>query len=108
MVELNAALVREIDARYAVIVTERQYSTRQRYQTIVPVLDGAEYLPTANDVQVTQGAWLRAVGMTSAILTVPDVFSVWHRTLISRALPAVVDQAAMGAVDEALRVHFGL
>jgi hypothetical protein len=107
LVELDATLA-DHGARYALIVTEPRYSLRLRHQTVVPVLDGTKVEATPNDVVAEDGAWLKPLRMKQAILAVPDIFSLWHRTRISRPLDAGVGEATMNAVDEAIRRHFGL
>lgn len=110
VVQFSRELRESVGANYGIVVTEPRYSVRRRYQTIIPIVNGAEYGSTLYDIAVAaSGApWLAALELETAVLTVPDVFSAFHASRIANVLPTAVDEATMNALDEALRVHFGL
>ncbi len=109
LVQFDPVLTRTIDTSFGVIVSEPRYSLQQRYQNVVPILDEARFNANPGDVIVERRDWLTHLGgMSKAIFAVGDVFAVWHPSRISRPLPGVIDEAAMNAIDDALRAHFGL
>ena len=94
---------------YAIVVTESRYSSRRRYQTIVPIEDLREFEPGPGDVEVTQGDWFRAVAPEAGVLiAVPDVQSVFHPRDIDGWAGAVVDDTTMARVERALIELFDL
>jgi hypothetical protein len=90
------------------VVTEPQYSNRQRYQIIVPVILDVE--PEPGEVVVRDKGWLSDVedGLSFAVLAVPFVHSVFHPTRVSGDVGAVVDEVTMIEIDDALRALFAL
>jgi hypothetical protein len=93
---------------HGLVVTEPQYSNRQRYQIIVPLILDVE--PEPGDVVVRDNAWLSDIedGLAFAVLAVPFVHSVFHPTRVWGDVGAVVDEATMTEIDDALRALFAL
>jgi hypothetical protein len=109
LVQFDPLLAQSLDTKFGLIVTEPRYSVRQRYQTVIPILDGDRFDAAANDVVAEQRDWIAALDNARAVIfAVPDVFTVWHRSRISRPLPNVVDAATINAIDEAFQRHFGI
>lgn len=88
------------------IVTEPQYSNRQRYQIIVPVVLDVE--PEPGEVAVRDKEWLSDIadGLVFAVLAVPFVHSVFHPTRVIGDIGTKVDEATMAEIDDALRALF--
>jgi len=111
IVQLAGLLAAEIDSQYALVVTEAGYSNHQRYQTVIPLLDGGEWSPGPGDIVIPAGAaWIeRALPeLESAFLAVPEVFSAFHPSEIVRDTGAVVDEPLIEEVEDTLRTFFGL
>lgn len=107
--ELSEPLAREMDCRFALIVTEPGYSLARRYQLIVPLLDGRDYEQETGDVLVGGVSWLNAVqGMPEAIIPVKLIQSAFHPSDLARVLPVCVDQGTISEIDHALLQLFGL
>jgi hypothetical protein len=66
--------------------------------------------PEPGEVVVRDKAWLSDVedGLAFAVLAIPFVHSVFHPTRVLGDVGAVVDEAAMSEIDDALRALFAL
>jgi hypothetical protein len=106
----NSRVTAENGIEYGVIVTEPRYSFARRYQNVVPILNAAEFEPEHLEVYVESAPWLDRVagGLRAAILSAPEVFSVFHPHEIMSAPIAIVDEATMSRVDAALAYQFDL
>jgi hypothetical protein len=109
VVRLSRSRREAIGYGYAIVVTEPRYSSRQRYQTVVPIEDLREFEPGPGDVEVTRGDWFRSVSSeTGVLVAVPDVQSVFHSRDIDGWTGALVDDTTMERVDRALIELFDL
>lgn len=108
IVRLDAGYAARTGFDLALVVTDPRYSTRRRYQVIVPLVTGVE--PEPGEVPVRDRPWLARIaeGLGFGVLVVPFVHSVFHGTRIAADTAIAVDRATMMAVDDALRVLFGL
>jgi hypothetical protein len=106
---LSDSLAREIDCRFAIIVTEPVYSLAERYQLILPILNGEEYESEDGDVLVGHAPWLDQVQLGSgAILPTRLIQSAFHPSDLAHTLPICVDEATISRIDSALVELFGL
>jgi len=106
---LSDSLAREMDCRFAVIITEPGYSLAERYQLILPILSDEEYESEDGDVLVGHADWLDQVRLgAGAILPTRLIQSAFHPSDLARVLPVCVDEATIGRIDRALIELFGL
>lgn len=110
MVEFSDAFAGEIGCSYGVVVTEPVYSNTQRYQTIVPVLDPAEFEPDDADLVVPDLPWTSRIHPHSrgAWLAVEMLQTVFHPAEIRRSTGASLDEGTMAELDAYLLNLFGL
>lgn len=110
VVEFSDVFAREIGCSYGVVVTDPGYSNRQRYQTIVPLLDPEEFESEVNDLVVLDQPWVPQVNpaMHAAWLAVDMVQTVFHPAEISRWSGATIDGGTMAELDAYLLDLFGL
>jgi hypothetical protein len=95
---------------FAVVLTEHQYSSRRRYQLVVPIESRAAVDPLDDDLVITARKWLRILDMqfTGAILAVSEIQSVFHRDEIEAWTGAVIDDGTLSEIEAALKRLFEL
>ena len=95
---------REIDCSHGLIITEPLYSSQQRYQLVVPVLDLNEFESTGTDVVVEEKEWLSLISGDSApvAFAVDMLQTVFHPTDIEARTSAVVDADTVSRIDRRL------
>jgi hypothetical protein len=110
VIRLTSGVSASIGCEHGIVVTEPAYSSRERYQIIVPVVDSGEFEPEPGDVEITEGDWLRAVAPSARglVAAVPDAQSVFHPLEIDGWTGATGDDGTMRRIDEALVRLFGL
>jgi hypothetical protein len=106
VIRLTAEYAARTGFELGLIVTEPQYSNRQRYQIIIPLVLDVE--PELGDVVVRDKEWLSNIedGLAFAVLAVPFVHSVFHPTRVMGYIGTEVDEATMAEVDDGLRALF--
>jgi len=110
VVELSYPIAKLVYTHFAAVLTEPDYSKKQRYQVVVPLYADPGKLQDG-DLVIEGEAWLSALSRggvpPSKLLVDPSLMlSVFHRTEVSRPLPAVVDSVSMAAIEDRLRKHF--
>lgn len=110
VVRFSGPFIRELGCGHGVVVTEPAYSNAHRYQTIVPLLDPAEFEPHESDLVVTERPWLTHIDarLHTAWLAVDMVQTVFHPTDIDGWTGATVDEGTMAEIDAYLLNLFGL
>ena len=106
VIRLTAEYAARAGFELGLIITEPQYSNRQRYQILVPLILDVE--PEPGEVVVRGKEWLLDIedGLAFAVLAVPFVHSVFHPARVAGDVAAMVDEATMAEVDDALRALF--
>jgi hypothetical protein len=109
IVAFSEAVRSEIDCSYGLIVTEPAYSTKERYQIVVPILDLRHFERSELDVVVEDGVWLHRLFGDSApvAFAVEMIQTVFHPTDVSGAL-ALVDSVTSATVDRRIVELFHL
>lgn len=110
IVRFSEALRREMDCSYGLVITEPAYSSRQRYQLVVPVLDMREFDSAGMDVVVEGKEWLPLVfGDARAVaFAVEMVQTVFHPTEIGAHASTVVDGDTVSRIEARLLEMFDL
>ncbi|HET7464765.1 MAG TPA: hypothetical protein VFJ82_26215 [Longimicrobium sp.] len=104
IVLLDPVFESAFDTRFAVVLTQHQYSSEQRYQAIVPILRGDGAVVASNIVRVQRQPWLSIFPKptASALLVAPVIQSVWHPEHIAAETQFVVDEGSLHALEERL------
>lgn len=110
IVRFSEAIRREMDCSYGLVITEPVYSSRQRYQLVVPVLDMREFDSAGMDVVVEGKEWLPLVfGDAQAVaFAVEMIQTVFHPTEIGVHPPTVVDGDTVSRIEARLLEMFDL
>lgn len=110
IVRFSEALRREMDYSYGLIVTEPAYSSKRRYQLVVPLLDLRDFEQSGRDVVVDGEPWLAPVMGHSApvAFAVEMVQAVFHPTDLEDATLARVDAETAARIDARLVELFDL
>lgn len=104
IVTFSAALQAEMDCSHGLVVTEPVYSSRKRYQIVIPVLDTRVFETGGMDLVVAEQDWLPQVFGDSVpvAFAVEMIQTVFHPTEIQGSGCAVVDAPTLAAVDARL------
>lgn len=109
LAELRPAIAEELGVRYGLIVSESGYSLQKRYQILVPLLDGEEFIPEEGEPFLTNLPWASAVlGSTAVLFAIRSIQSVFHPEELTRVTEIRVDTSTMSKIDTALVRLFGL
>lgn len=112
IVEYVSELAAELGTRYAVVVTEPDYSRQSRQQTTVPLLDPAEFESRPGDVFVKNpkaAGRVRSLSDLGAelIAAVPLILTVYEPHGILRYTAAVLSEEDMREIDTAFSAAYG-
>lgn len=104
IVTFSDALQAEMDCSHGLVVTEPVYSSRKRYQLVIPVLDTRVFETSGMDLVVAQQDWLPQVfgGSAPVAFAVEMIQTVFHPTEIQGSGCAVVDGGTLAEVDARL------
>lgn len=96
--------------RHAVVLTEHRYSSRRRYQVILPILRGDGVHAGPDVLRVMRQEWfeLFAQPTSSALIVPPVVQSVWHPEDIVADTRFIIDEPTLAALERRLCERFGL
>ena len=110
VVRLSTGASESIGYQHGIVVTEPAYSSRERYQLIVPVIEASHLEPERGDLVITEGDWLRSIGSgpSGVLIAIPDTQSIFHPLEIDGWTGTVVDATAMGQIEDALAGFFAL
>ncbi|HEX6041201.1 hypothetical protein [Longimicrobium sp.] len=110
IVRFSEAVRSQIDVAYGLIVTEPSYSSKERYQLVVPILDLQDYEQSELDVVVEGKAWLHALfgDPTPVALAIEMIQTVYHPTDVEAAALAIVDAETAARVDHRIAELFDL
>lgn len=112
IVQLSQFVENTLGSDLGVLVTEPRYSAEQRYQVVVPIIDGTGVTEVVSPaLRITSPPWVNLLGdeVTDAILLVPSTVSVRHTNeYIVSDTGSVLNRAHMDAIDEHLCIWFGL
>jgi hypothetical protein len=110
IVRLTQFFREKIGYLFAVVLTEHTYSAQKRYQIIVPLDDLARFRPVKGDLVVRNGTWFRDVSpsLLGVIAAVDEIQSAYHRDHIQAWTGAVIDAAALEAIEAAVKGLFEL
>lgn len=110
IVRFSEALSREMDCSHGLVITEPGYSSQQRYQLVVPVLDLREFDSTGMDVVVEEKEWLPLVfgGAQEVAFAVEMIQTVFHPTEIEAHATTVVDGDTVSRIEARLLEMFDL
>lgn len=102
-------LRQELDCSHGLIVTEPAYSSRQRYQLVVPVLDLEEFESAGLDVVVEEKEWLASLfgDFRPVAFAVEMIQAIFHPVEVEREA-AVVDDETVSRIEARLLELFEL
>jgi hypothetical protein len=110
IVELQPALSRTMLTRFAVLLTEAEYSRSKNYQIILPIVPGDGKAAAESVLQIQDREWMSVFRrrQRSVLLPIPIVQSVWYTAHILRETVFVMDDSALGEIDRRLCDYFAL
>jgi hypothetical protein len=110
IVELRPALSRDVRARFAVLLTDGEYSRSKNYHVILPMIPGDGKAAGEGVLRISEGDWMSVFHSRPASVLVPisAVQSAWYTAAILRETKEVLDSPALSQIDRGLCDFFGL
>ena len=113
VVRFTDAGTKQIGSRYGLVVTCHDYSSLQRFQTVIPV---SAYRPQFLDImscvhlQEAEHPWIRAIwpSESSAVVNIPYTIGINQQHIDMSANSVKLNDITLGQVDTALSRHFSL
>lgn len=110
IVELEPDLARDLRTRFAVLLTEQQYSREDNYHVILPLYPNQGQSVEPPVLTISGGDWLAVFPeqARSALLPVQVTQSVWYPDDIAGETEHVMDDDSLARIDQALCDYFAL
>jgi hypothetical protein len=110
IVELRTALSRDVRARFAVLLTEAEYSRRKNYQIILPMIPGDGKAAGESVLRISERDWMSVYRSrpASVLMPISAVQSAWYGVAVFRETSSVMDEPALTEIDRRLCEFFAL
>jgi hypothetical protein len=110
IVELDPKVGSFLGTRFAIVLTEPEYSRAKNYQVIVPVIPGDDMAAGPTVHRIEQRAWFGVFPrrVRSVLLPIPAVQSLWYASAFARETEFVVDEDTLAEIDRRLCDYFSL
>lgn len=110
VVQIERKLALALRTRFAVILTQPQYSMSRHYQLVVPLRPDEGMVIEPAVLRLSPAGWTGLFSPPTAFVLVPIplVHSVWHGRDIVRETRFVVDEATLAEIDRRLCEFFSL
>jgi hypothetical protein len=109
-VRLQHDAANALRTRYAVLLTEHEYSRQGRYQVLLPILGADRVPPAAHDLRVPPKQWMRVFNdpPPGVVFPVDLLQSVWEPADITADTHEVVDESTMREIEAEICSRFDL
>jgi hypothetical protein len=110
IVELRTSLSRDVRARFAVLLTEAEYSRRQNYQIILPMIPGDGKVAAESVLRIPEQEWMSVYRSrpASVLMPISAVQTAWYSAAVFRETSSVVDALTLTKIDRCLCDFFAL
>jgi hypothetical protein len=110
IVELRTMLARDVRARFAVLLTEAEYSRRKNYQIILPLIPGDAKSAGESVLRISGREWMSVYRSRPASVLMPifAVQSAWYSAAVFRETSSVMDGRTLTEIDRRLCEFFAL
>jgi hypothetical protein len=110
IVELQAALARDLRTPYATLLTEHWYSRAKNYHIIVPLFPAEGRQADDRILRLSSREWLAVFPQPTgtALLPVHVVQSIWYPDDVLRETEYVLDDESLSEIDQRLCAYFSL
>jgi hypothetical protein len=110
IVELRTALARDVRARFAVLLTEAEYSRRKNYQIILPLIPGDGKSAGESVLRISEREWMSVYRSrpASVLMPISAVQSAWYSAAVFRETSYVMDGLTLTEIDRYLCDFFAL
>jgi hypothetical protein len=110
IVELRPPLSRDARARFAVLLTDAEYSRRKNYHVILPMVPGDGKAAGESVLRISEGEWMSVFHPrpASVLMPISAVQSAWYPAAILRETGEILDGSALSEIDRLLCDFFAL